>query len=702
MFGRVLLFVLCLAAQVYAIDYDTLFYGNIEDAQISWDDDATQYSVSRRNYGGATGITIFEGSDRKSRAWFRFSSAGLAQVPDTNKVIGAKLYVKTTFASLPYYLKVYGVPNDQNCVEGSLTGSALNYGHPGMTWFSPNQPAYPDTATGTLPSRFDWRDSNFVSTIKNQGSWGACWAFAVLAQVESAMKKIATYTVTVNSEDGTGADQVNAPMLTPSPEVTATGWEARPIPAWLLNKWYRTTGFDNGFIFTPDSGNVRINTTENASNKPRIFINCTTIDKTTGLVTENTAQITGTTNLFDTQISAANPTTNYGTLDTAIINSTNFYLLRVDSLRNVLNTFFDGVNDTVGEFLSATCSLYIGAKYSNASVRAHQLLKSKFVEGEATYNVWKTNYEWGTAGALKYDQLDLSEQQFVTCVPGTDTANGGSPESAIDYFMVDSMLTERAFPYKVPGTFFCPDTFGDAYATIIKWAWRIPVATERALKQAILIQPLTGVHQVNSSFNGYVYSTSNTCWWSNTGTIGDHAIELIGWDDTDSCDSDGGVGTWLIKNQYGAGWGQDGFAYVSKNDYTNFTNTLSTNSTSAPLVISMTATVPRWSSDGMGTGVELTASPVSQTSTVPASSWVAIDIPAWVVRAMINGNYSRSLLIEAESESTTGLTGGVIFTSTEGATTADRPYLVLTSIPQSQVNTKIGNAAIGNSKIGAQ
>ena len=702
MIGKILLILLCLCPLAKAVDYDTLFYGNIEDAQIGWDN-STTYNYSHRNYGGSTAITVFEGSTRKSRAWFRFSAAGLAQVPDTNKVIGAKLYVKTTFASLPYYLKVYGVPNDKNAVEGTLTGGALDYGHPGISWISPNQPAYPDTATGTLPSRFDWRDSNFVSTIKNQGSWGACWAFAVLAQVESAMKKIATYTVTNNSEDGTGADQVNAPMLTPSPEVTGTGWEARPIPAWLLNKWYRTTGFDNGFIFTPDSGNVRINTTENASNKPRIFINCTTIDKTTGFVTENTAQITGTTNLFDTQISAANPTTNYGTLDTAIINSTNFYLLRVDSLRNVLNTMFSGVNDTVGEFLSATCSLYVGAKYSNASVRAHQLLKSKFVEGEATYNVWKTSYEWGTAGATKYDQLDLSEQQFCACVPGVDTLNGGSVEKAIDYYLTDSILTERAFPYKVPGAFFCPDTFGSAYGAAMKWAWRIPIATERAFKQAILLQPLTGVHQQSSSFNSYVFSTSNTCWWGNSSSTGNHAVEVIGWDDTDTCDLDGGVGTWLIKNQYGSTWGQDGFAYVSRNNYTDFAgNQSQTSGDAATLVISVTADVTLWSTAGMGEGVELTASPASQTDDIPASSWVAIDIPAWVIRAMINGNYSRSILLQAESEAGVVGSGGVAFSSTENATTADRPYLVLQSVPQSQVNTKIGNTSLGNTKVGAQ
>jgi len=709
MFAKILAFLL-IASPLMAVDYDTLFYGDIEDAQISTE---SKYPLDAKYWplGGNGSVEILETSAISRRMLMRFGTSGLDKVPDTNAVTDAKLYVKTSMFSVPYYLKIYAIANDRSWVEGTLAPTTnYYYGHGGVSWVSPAQPDYPATAdTTSLPSSFDWRDFNVMTAIKNQAYCFSCWAFAVMAQVEAVHKKdVITYTVTNNSEDGTGADRNVSPMLTPSPEVIATGWEYRPIPAWLANEWYGTSGTDNGVILVPDSGSVKVNTSENASNKPHLIVNVVARDD---LVSAEIRLDITNTNLLDSYIQEATPNTNYGGADTALINASNFMVIRADSFNAVIKAALasDGTlaSDTFQYATSCSLQLYM-TKYSTnqAVVRAHQLLKNKFVEGEVTWNVYKTNTEWGAAGANLFDQLDLSEQQLVSCLTSSDCADGGSTAEALTYLIEDdSVMTEAAFRYNSSSTsddIACLDTFGTAYApTDVTWMWHIPGQSENLLKQAILEQPVIGAHKINASFQSYSYNaTNNTCWYGSGADIQAHAVEIVGWDDNFVCDLDGGTGAWIIKNQYGSTWGQDGYAYVSMNGYTDFVATsMLDNATSPSFVISVTENVPLWTTPGIVGGSEV-AGLVAITPDIAANGWQAIDIPAWVIRAMINGKMSRSLLFVAETEGNTAITSGIQFSSTENATSADRPYLVLRSIPDSQLSVKIGNSKIGNAGIG--
>ncbi|MEA3281686.1 MAG: C1 family peptidase [Euryarchaeota archaeon] len=149
--------------------------------------------------------------------------------------------------------------------------------------------------------------------------------------------------------------------------------------------------------------------------------------------------------------------------------------------------------------------------------------------------------------------LDLSEQHLVSDCCSAGSCDGGWPDHALDYMRDTGVSDEACYPYaakdsgcnpctgwvkhQITGYDYVESTTGD-----FKWA----------LKE---YGPLSVVVHAPNDWYYYregVYSPVTDVGWAN------HAVLLVGWDDSDGC--------WIIKNSWGTGWGEQGYARVKYGD----------------------------------------------------------------------------------------------------------------------------------------
>ncbi|MFH1686622.1 MAG: C1 family peptidase, partial [bacterium] len=153
-------------------------------------------------------------------------------------------------------------------------------------------------------------------------------------------------------------------------------------------------------------------------------------------------------------------------------------------------------------------------------------------------------------------EVNLSEQFLVSCNSSGWDCGGGW--FAHDYHQWHSgpcgdtgAVMEADFPY-VAWDAPCGCPYPSREYVIHDWAYigsSGGVPPESYIKQAILdYGPVSVAVYANGAMQSYGGGVFNGCA---TGTI-NHAVTLVGWDDTD------GPGVWIMRNSWGTGWGEDG------------------------------------------------------------------------------------------------------------------------------------------------
>ena len=167
-------------------------------------------------------------------------------------------------------------------------------------------------------------------------------------------------------------------------------------------------------------------------------------------------------------------------------------------------------------------------------------------------------WDFGATGALEsmvkiYNagtELDLSEQQGLSCNTGGSSCAGGWPEHVYALFRDYGAIAEGNMPYQADDQVPCTQNLWQPIVNLQSWQ-NIPYNTN-AIKNALATGPVAVYMGVYTDF----FSYSGGCYVHASGVLeAGHIVLIVGWDDS-FC---GGQGGWIVKNSWGPYWGEAGF-----------------------------------------------------------------------------------------------------------------------------------------------
>jgi hypothetical protein len=150
-------------------------------------------------------------------------------------------------------------------------------------------------------------------------------------------------------------------------------------------------------------------------------------------------------------------------------------------------------------------------------------------------------------------ELDLSEQQVLSCMTPGFGCSGGWSRWVWMLFRAKGAVTEACMPYAANDQIECTQDPCAKVAATRDWV-EIPNDVD-AIKTAVYEHgPVTTTFHVYDDFFYY----SGGCYEHEGNEPLNHEVVVVGWDDG-ACE---GEGAWLCKNSWTTGWGLQGYFWI--------------------------------------------------------------------------------------------------------------------------------------------